>query len=147
MSKDHKNKTISFRPDEWERVIIEEKAALSGMKKKDFIARSCIYSNVCVVGSRDNIKKIVDTVQEVRYTMSEISSSIATGDFPLSEDTFNEMVMRYYAVCNAIVEILDGAAYLFDKEPSDSSSVLKRTERLQQLLSSLESPNQLGDTE
>ena len=40
----HKNKTIAFRPEEWERIIIEEKAALSGMSKKDFIAKSCIYS-------------------------------------------------------------------------------------------------------
>ena len=57
----HKNKTIAFRPEEWERIIIEEKVALSGMNKKDFIAKSCIYSNICVVGSKVNIKKILET--------------------------------------------------------------------------------------
>lgn len=36
----HKNNTISFRPSEWERINIEERAALSGMTKKDFIAHS-----------------------------------------------------------------------------------------------------------
>lgn len=143
----HKNKTIAFRPDEWERIIIEEKAALSGMTKKDFIAKSCIYSRICVVGSKENIKKIVNTVQEIKYTMSEISSSIAAGDFPMSDETFTEMVMRYYASCNVIVEILNSAAYLFDKEPPDQSSVLKREERLKQLLSSLESSDEVGDIE
>ncbi len=84
----HKNKTIAFRPEEWERIIIEEKAALSGMSKKDFIAKSCIYSNICVVGSKVNIKKILDTIQEMKYSLTEISSSISAGDFPLSEETF-----------------------------------------------------------
>lgn len=36
----HKNKTIAFRPEEWERIIIEEKAALSGMSKKDLLLRA-----------------------------------------------------------------------------------------------------------
>lgn len=147
MSNEHKNKTMSFRPDEWERILIEERAALSGMLKKDFITRSCIYSNICVVGSKENIKKIVDAVYEMKYTMVEISGSIATGDFPLSEDVFTEMVMRYCAACNMIVEILDGAAYLFDKESPVKSSVLERKEHLHQLLSSLESPNEDGDSE
>lgn len=30
----HKNNTISFRPSEWERINIEERAALSGMAKR-----------------------------------------------------------------------------------------------------------------
>ena len=38
----HKNNTISFRPSEWERINIEERVALSGTAKKDFITRSCI---------------------------------------------------------------------------------------------------------
>lgn len=147
MSNEHKNRTMSFRPDEWERIFIEERAALSGMLKKDFITRSCIYSNICVVGSKENIKKIVDAVYEMKCIMMEISGSIVTGDFPLSEDVFTEMVMRYYAACNMIVEILDGAAYLFDKEPTAKSSVLQRREQLKQLLSSLESPNEDGDSE
>ncbi len=136
----HKNNTISFRPSEWERILIEERAALSGMNKKDFIARSCIYSNICVVGKKENIQKIIDALQEVKYTMQEISSSINTGDFPLSEDSFKEMSMHYYAVCLTIVEILDGASYLFNKEKPNVGSVEEKEERLKQLLDSLTSP-------
>lgn len=136
----HKNNTISFRPSEWERILIEERAALSGMNKKDFIARSCIYSNICVVGKKENIQKIIDALQEVKYTMQEISSSINTGDFPLSEDSFKEMSMHYYAICLTIVEILDGASYLFNKEKPNVGSVEEKEERLKQLLDSLTSP-------
>lgn len=136
----HKNNTISFRPSEWERILIEERAALSGMNKKDFIARSCIYSNICVVGKKENIQKIIDALQEVKYTMQEISSSINTGDFPLSEDSFKEMSMHYYAICLTIVEILDGASYLFNKEKPNVGSTKEKEERLKQLLDSLTSP-------
>lgn len=85
-------------------------------------------------------KKERDALQEVKYTMQEISSSINTGDFPLSEDSFKEMSMHYYAICLTIVEILDGASYLFNKEKPNVGSVEEKEERLKQLLDSLTSP-------
>ena len=140
----HKNKTIAFRPDEWERIIIEEKAALSGMDKKDFIAKSCIYSNICVVGSKVNIKKILDEIQEMKYSLTEISSSISAGDFPLSDESFREMSLRYISACSIIIDILDEAAYLFDKKPPYRGSVLEREEHLKQLFDSIENPVENG---
>lgn len=140
----HKNKTIAFRPDEWERIIIEEKAVLSGMNKKDFIAKSCIYSNICVVGSKVNIKKILDEIQEMKYSLTEISSSISVGDFPLSAECFMEMSLRYISACSIIIDILDGAAYLFDKKPPHRGSVLEREEHLRQLFESIENPVENG---
>ena len=67
----HKDKTISFRPSSWERALIEERASMSGIPKKDFIARSCIYSNICVVGNKRNVQRIVDALEEVRNVMVE----------------------------------------------------------------------------
>ncbi len=141
----HKNNTISFRPSEWERIMIEEKASVSGMTKKEFIARSCIYSNICVVGDKRNVKKIVEAVQEMQYTMEEITSRLTTGDFPLSEDAFCEMSMRYLALCEAIVEILDGAAYLFEKKKCESSETLDRHSKLDELLATLGFDYKIGD--
>ena len=54
MGREHKEPTISFRPSAWERAIIEQRATLSGMYKKDFIARSCVYSNIVVVGKKED---------------------------------------------------------------------------------------------
>lgn len=42
----HNNPTIAFRPSSWQRALIEERADASGMYKRDFITRSCIYSNI-----------------------------------------------------------------------------------------------------
>ena len=54
----HNNPTISFRPSSWERALIEERADTSGMYKKDFITRSCIFSNIVVVGKRGHVQHI-----------------------------------------------------------------------------------------
>lgn len=65
----HKNATISFHPSDWQRALIEERAALSGHHKKDFIAQNYIYSNIVVVGKQENIKRIVDSLQEMQYVI------------------------------------------------------------------------------
>ena len=49
MSGTHKYPTISFRISPREREEIEAKIFTSGMKKKDYFVRSCIYNRVCVV--------------------------------------------------------------------------------------------------
>lgn len=52
MSGTHKYPTISFRISPREREEIEAKIFASGMKKKDYFVRSCIYNRVCVVGRK-----------------------------------------------------------------------------------------------
>ena len=49
MSGVHKYPTISFRVSPREREMIEAKILASGMQKKDYFVRSCIYNRVCVV--------------------------------------------------------------------------------------------------
>lgn len=53
MSGVHKYPTISFRISPRERDEIEAKIKASGMQKKDYFVRSCIYNKVCVVGKRE----------------------------------------------------------------------------------------------
>ena len=113
----HKEPTIAFRPSAWERAIIEQRAALSGMHKKDFISRSCIYSNIVVVGKKENIQRIIDALQEMQIVMREIAGQIQSGDFSLSEKSYQELKEDYLALAVTVVDIVDGAAYLFDKEP------------------------------
>ena len=45
----HNTTTISFRVNSYEKATIEERVKVSGMKKQDYIVRSCIYNHVCVV--------------------------------------------------------------------------------------------------
>ncbi len=112
----HKEPTIAFRPSAWARAIIEQRAALSGIYKKDFITRSCVYSNIVVVGKKENIQRIVDSLQEMQTVMKEIAGQIQSGDFSLSEESYQELKRDYLALVVTIVDIVDGAAYLFDKE-------------------------------
>ena len=116
----HKDRTLSFRTSTWARALIEQRAALSGIHKKDFITRSCIYSKVVVVGMKENIQRIVDALQEMQIVMKEIAGQIQSGDFSLSEKSYQRLKEDYLALVITVVDIADGAAYLFGKEtPSD----------------------------
>lgn len=117
MPSNHKgHPTISFRPSEWARKIIEQRAELSGMYKKDFITRSCVYSNIVVVGKKENIQRIVDEAQEMQAVMMELLEQIYSGRFKLSDESYNQLKEDYMAFTITLVDILDGAAYLFEKE-------------------------------
>lgn len=116
----HKESTIAFRPSAWARTIIEQRAALSGIYKKDFITRSCVYSHISAVGKKENIQRIVDALQEMQLVMKEIAGQIQFGDFSLSDEGYQELKNDYLALALTVVDIVDGAAYLFGKErPED----------------------------
>lgn len=112
----HKEPTIAFRPSAWARAIIDQRAALSGIYKKDFITRSCLYSNIAVVGKKENIQRIVNALQEMQTVMKEIAGQIQSGDFSLSKEGYQELKRDYLALVITVVDIVDGAAYLFEKE-------------------------------
>lgn len=128
----HKNPTIAFRPSDWQRALIEKRAAMSGHYKKDFIARSCIYSNIVVVGSQVNIKRIVDALQEMQCTMKEIVRQLQSGDFSLSRNAYKEMKEDFLAMAITAVDIVNGAAYLFDKVPDTDNQHWKADLELEQ---------------
>lgn len=104
----HKEPTIAFRPSAWERAIIEQRAALSGMHKKDFIARSCVYSNIIVVGKKENIQHIVDALQEMQMVMKEIAGQIQSGGFSLNDSSYQELKNDYLVPATALVDIMNG---------------------------------------
>lgn len=60
MSGVHKYPTISFRISPREREEIEAKILASGMLKKDYFVRSCIYNRVCVVGKKEVVYQLVE---------------------------------------------------------------------------------------
>ena len=130
--------TIAFRPSEWARALIDERASLSGLYKKDFITRSCVYSNIVVVGKEENIQRIVDAVRELRTVMIDIAGQIQSGDFILSDESYEELKQDYLALAITLVDILDGAAYLFEKKPPENRRNYKAELELEQLRHALE---------
>lgn len=137
----HKNPTIAFRPSDWQRTLIEERAAMSGHYKKDFIIRSCIYSNIVVVGNQANIKRIVDALQEMQCTMKEIVRQLQSDDFSLSGDAYKEMKEDFLVMAITAVDIVNGAAYLFDKKPDIDNQHWKADLEIEQFQEMLEQDN------
>lgn len=117
MEKKRRCDAIAFRPSEWQRTMIEKRAELSGQYKKDFIAKSCVYSNIVVTGTKENIQRIVDAAQEMQEVMKEITRQLKSSDFSISNESYEELKNDYLALVITMVDILNGAAYLFDKVP------------------------------
>ena len=69
MSGVHKYPTISFRVSDYERREIDAKIKASGMLKKDYFVRSCIYNRVCVVGKRETIEPLVKELRQMQEQM------------------------------------------------------------------------------
>ena len=128
----HSNSTISFRPTPWERAMIEERVRASGLYKKDFIARSCIYSNIVVVGKRQRIQYFVEELREMQIVMKEIAEQMLFGDFSMTEDSYKEMKADYLAFIITMVDILNGAAYLFEQVPRTDNRYWKEQQEIQE---------------
>ena len=118
MSNRHKNKTISFRITEAARQQIEARILASGMMKKDYFIRSCIYNRICVVGKKETIYPLVQTVNALYLQLLEMQKAFTSSDRNIdtlpSSDEINELQTEYTNMLTAIIDLLDGAKYLWE---------------------------------
>ena len=113
MSGTHKYPTISFRISPREREEIEAKIFASGMKKKDYFVRSCIYNRVCVVGKKETVYQIVEKLQEMQSRMEELAEQIKGEKPEVTTEEIRELQTTYEDMLKAIPWVLDGAKYLW----------------------------------
>ena len=118
MSNQHKHPTINFRISEAERKQIEARILASGMMKKDYFVRSCIYNHICVVGKKETIYPLVQTVNALYLQLLEMKKAFTTTDntsdtLPSSE-AIKELQTEYTNMLSAIIDLLDGAKYLWE---------------------------------
>lgn len=113
MSGTHKYPTISFRISPRERQEIEAKIFVSGMKKKDYFIRSCIYNRVCVVGKKETVHQIVEKLQDMENHMDELSQRINEEKPNITVGEIRELQEAYEDLLKAILWMLDGAKYLW----------------------------------
>ena len=113
MSGTHKYPTISFRISPREREEIEAKIFASGMKKKDYFVRSCIYNRVCVVGKKETVYQIVEKLQEMQSRMEELAEQIKDEKPEVTTEEIRELQTTYEDMLKAIIWMLDGAKYLW----------------------------------
>ena len=117
MSNQHKNPTISFRITDAERKQIEARILASGMMKKDYFVRSCIYNRICVVGKKETIYPLVQTVNALYLQLLEMQKAFtttSTSDMLPSSDEIKELQTEYTNMLTAIIDLLDGAKYLWE---------------------------------
>ena len=118
MSNQHKNPTISFRITDAERKQIEARILASGMIKKDYFVRSCIYNRICVVGKKETIYPLVQTVNALYLQLLEMQKAFTTAssipDILPSSDEIKELQNEYINMLSAIIDLLDGAKYLWE---------------------------------
>ena len=125
MSKTHKNATISFHiPDNYRREI-DARAKACGMLKKDYFIRSCIYNRVCVVGKKETVYELVKCLRQMQEDMHVLADEIILeGQIRKKRspvdgkeyDEIEELKIDYLAMLNAVIEVLDGAKYLWESE-------------------------------
>lgn len=122
MSGTHKYPTISFRISPREREEIEAKIFASGMKKKDYFVRSCIYNRVCVVGKKEIVYQIVDWLQKMEKRLVELAEQVDSKEPGITSEEIRDLQKAYEDMLKAILWMLEGARYLWeDKEKSPDS--------------------------
>lgn len=114
MSGVHKNPTISFRITEDERRQIEAKIIASGMSKKDYFARSCIYNRVCVVGKKETVYRLVEELREMQTVIQDVAEQFRQEKTTLTHEGLQEMQTDFTNMLQAILWMLDGARYLWE---------------------------------
>ena len=126
MSNQHKKPTISFRGSDAERKEIKARILASGMKKQDYFVRSCIYNRLCVVGKKETIYPLVQTVNALYLQLIEIqkafTSTDATPDTLPSSETITDLQIEYTNMLTAIIDLLDGAKYLWEGDCHEQQS-------------------------
>lgn len=113
MSNIHKNPTISFRVSEWERREIETRIKASGLMKKDYFVRSCIYNRICVVGKKETVVPMLEEMQNMQIILKEVAAGFKNGEVILSEAGLEEMRCDFESLVRVLIDMLDGAEYLW----------------------------------
>lgn len=113
MSGVHKYPTISFRISPSERKEIEAKILASGMRKKDYFIRSCIYNRVCVVGKKETIYPLVEQLKVMQEKMELLATELSQNKTGTVAENIPEMQEEYENMLKAILWMLDGAKYLW----------------------------------
>ena len=112
----HKNPTISFRVSDYERRAIEANIKMSGMLKKDYFMRSCIYNRVWVVGKNETIYPLVEELRKMQEQMIALGEQFeAEGKIEMLEEEFANMQTDYLHLLRAVIRMLDGAKYLWER--------------------------------
>lgn len=120
--------TISFRISPREREEIEARILASGLSKKDYFVRSCIYNRVCVVGKKELVYQLVEELKIMQTNIREVTEQFEKTEVDLTSEGLEDMRNDCLDMLKAILWVLDGAKYLWqgntngEEKSSDSGN-------------------------
>lgn len=111
-----------FGMNSYEKATIEERVKVSGMKKQDYIVRSCIYNHVCVVGKKETIEIIRSEMKEMSLVLEDVAKDLKSEKPVISEPVLDSMTERYLAFLEAALWMLKGSSYLWEDKKDGRES-------------------------
>ena len=83
-----------------------------------YFVRSCIYNRICVVGKKETIYPLLQTVNALYLQLlkmqKEFTANNVTPDALPSLESIKELQTEYTNMLTAIIDLLDGAKYLWE---------------------------------
>ena len=94
------------------------------MFKFNYFIRSCIYNRICVVGKKETIYPLVQTVNALNLQLLEMQKAFTGADVDTvvtaisdtlpSSEAIKYLQTEYINMLTAIINLLDGARYLWE---------------------------------
>jgi hypothetical protein len=94
------------------------------MTKQDYFVRPCIYNRICVVGKKETIYPLVQTVNALYLQLLDMqkaftitdADTVATAvpDTLPSSEAIKELQTEYTNMLTASIDLLDGTKYLWE---------------------------------
>ena len=88
--------------------------------KAEILPFTCIYNRICIVGKKETIYPLVQTVNALYLQLLEMQKSFiecyehqTLNNLPTS-DKIKELQTSYNNMLSAIIDLLDGAKYLWE---------------------------------
>lgn len=112
-----RNKVVAFRVTPQEYKTLEARIAVSGLKKNKYYIDSCLYGRVVVVGSRQNIDRLIDTVNEMELMLKILADEIKQGEHIKTLEKICEVKDEYCSMLASIIELMHEADKQVNKKP------------------------------
>jgi len=104
-----RNHTISFRVSPTERKDIEARIEVSGIKKNKYYISSCLYGRIVVVGSRENVDRLITAMNEMELMLKVLADEINGGEYINTSKKIESVRDDYCSMLKSIIELVQEA--------------------------------------
>lgn len=100
-----RNHTITFRVSEREAKELEARIEVSGLKKSLYYVHSCLYGRIVVVGSRQNVDRLIECVHDMELMLKILLEEAERGNTEAVSQELQRVKEEYCAFVKALLEL------------------------------------------